>query len=167
MSTPVADPEAHQRDLQRYRRNLIVVAVISLLCGVAMGVFAIAPLREQPVEETLSPPVLRTAAPLATQSSVTNAPLVANTPVAETSGRSTAIEIETVDDSDLLNINTATVEQLVALPGIGETRAQDIIAHREAYGDFQSIQDITQVSGIGDGTLEKITPYITVGDVQD
>jgi competence protein ComEA len=63
----------------------------------------------------------------------------------------------------LLNINTATAEQLTSLPSIGETRAQDIVTYRESHGPFLSIEDIQQVPGIGAATFENIAPYITVG----
>lgn len=62
-----------------------------------------------------------------------------------------------------ININTADQEQLMQLPGIGETIAQRIIDYRKSYGDFQSLEDLTNVEGIGQGTLDKIYPYITTG----
>lgn len=62
----------------------------------------------------------------------------------------------------LVNINTATAEQLQQLPGIGEKRAQDIVADRTANGPFRIVEDITRVSGIGEGTLAGIIEHITV-----
>ena len=67
-----------------------------------------------------------------------------------------AAEIEPV------NINTADAVQLQTLPGIGQVRARDIIADREANGPFRYPEEITRVSGIGQGTLEEILNYITV-----
>lgn len=61
-----------------------------------------------------------------------------------------------------ININQASLEELQEIPGIGEARAQAIIAHREETGGFGSIEDIQQVSGIKGKTFEKIEPYITV-----
>ena len=52
------------------------------------------------------------------------------------------------DSSGLVNINTATVEELCTLSGIGESRANAIITYREQNGPFQSIEDIMKVSGI-------------------
>lgn len=63
---------------------------------------------------------------------------------------------------DSVNINTATAEQLQALPGIGATRAQDIVADRQANGPFRIPEDLMRVSGIGEGTLSEILEYITV-----
>lgn len=52
-------------------------------------------------------------------------------------------------ENRLVNINTATLEEFVALPGIGPALAKRIIAYREAHGPFQSIEDLTKVQGIG------------------
>lgn len=62
----------------------------------------------------------------------------------------------------LVNINTADVETLCTLPGIGESRARDIISYREANGGFESCEDIMKVSGIKTAAYEKIRDKITV-----
>ena len=65
---------------------------------------------------------------------------------------------------NLLDLNTATEEQLQTLPGIGEKRAADIIAHREAHGPFSIPEAITDVPGIGETTMKNIIDRITVED---
>lgn len=62
-----------------------------------------------------------------------------------------------------LNINQASFKELIAIPGITETKAASIIIYRETYGDFQSLDELIQVKYIGVATLEKIKPYLTVG----
>ena len=62
-----------------------------------------------------------------------------------------------------ININTATAQQLEALPGIGPTYAQRIIDYRKTHGDFQHLEELTNVSGIGQKRLEAILDYATVG----
>ena len=62
----------------------------------------------------------------------------------------------------LVNINTAGSEELQTLPGIGEKRAEAIIAYREDNGPFRIVEEITNVSGIGEGILSRIIDYITV-----
>ncbi len=64
---------------------------------------------------------------------------------------------------DKININTATVDQLDSLDGIGPSKAEAIIKYRETHGPFLKIEDITNVSGIGEKTFEKLKDYITVG----
>jgi len=64
----------------------------------------------------------------------------------------------------LVNINTADVETLMTLPGVGETKANAIVAERAANGSFRHVEDITRVSGIGEGLLAQIIDYITVED---
>ena len=62
----------------------------------------------------------------------------------------------------MVNLNTASKEDLMTLRGIGESRAEDIIHYREAFGGFKSIEDIMNVSGIKDAAFEKIKDSITV-----
>jgi comEA protein len=61
-----------------------------------------------------------------------------------------------------VNINTATKEELVALPGIGSTLADRIISFRENEGEFGSVEDLQQVKGISKKKLEKLKPHVTV-----
>lgn len=63
-----------------------------------------------------------------------------------------------------VNINRAELWLLQALPGIGPTRAQAIIDHRDQNGPFRSINELTRVEGIGTTTYEQIKPLITVAD---
>ncbi len=62
----------------------------------------------------------------------------------------------------LVNINTATLEELDTLPGIGPSLGQRIIQYREQVRGFTSVESITEVGGIGDATFQKIKPFITV-----
>ena len=61
-----------------------------------------------------------------------------------------------------VNINTADAEELMTLPGIGETRAADIIAYRQANGPFRMVEQLTDVPGIGEGILAGLIDYVTV-----
>ena len=65
-------------------------------------------------------------------------------------------------NTELININTATKEELDSLPGIGPTIAQRIIDYRDTNGPFNTIDDIKNVSGIGPSTFEQIKDLITV-----
>ncbi|AGK71446.1 DNA uptake protein [Streptococcus cristatus] len=64
--------------------------------------------------------------------------------------------------SGLVNLNTATEAELQTVSGIGQKKAQDIIAYREANGKFKSVDELKNVSGIGAKTLEKLKDYVTV-----
>ena len=63
---------------------------------------------------------------------------------------------------DLVNINTASESQLTKLPGIGPSKAAAIVAYREENGMFSSVENIKNVSGIGDATFSNIESMITV-----
>jgi competence protein ComEA len=59
-----------------------------------------------------------------------------------------------------VNINTATPEQLELLPGIGEARAQAVVAMRKQRGGFKSVDELTEVKGIGDIALDRLRPFV-------
>ena len=59
-----------------------------------------------------------------------------------------------------INLNTATVDQLKALPGIGDTRANQIIEFRTAIGQFSTLDQLLDIHGIGERTLEAIRPMV-------
>lgn len=62
-----------------------------------------------------------------------------------------------------LNINTATQSELEAVKGLGPTKAQSIIAYREANGNFKSVEDLDKVKGFGKASIEKLKGELTVG----
>lgn len=66
------------------------------------------------------------------------------------------------ESSDKINLNTATLAELQTISGIGAKRAQDIIDYRDANGGFSSVDDLANVSGIGEKTLEKLKSEVTV-----
>jgi len=90
-------------------------------------------------------------------------------PYLETIGDSTEIIVPIDSDSlkevsGKININTASLSELISLPGIGEKRAQKIIEYRENIGDFKNAEDIKKVKGIGEGIYTKIKDMIEISD---
>lgn len=68
----------------------------------------------------------------------------------------------TKKENNIVNINTATKEEFMTLPKIGESKANDIIKYRESIGSFKSIDEIKNVTGIKDALFETIKDYITI-----
>ena len=65
------------------------------------------------------------------------------------------------DLSGVVNVNTATAEQLMLLPGIGEAKARAILGRRKEQGAFKGVEDLLEVKGIGAAALDRIRPFVT------
>ena len=70
-------------------------------------------------------------------------------------------------EGEILDLNTASEADLTRLPGIGEKRAEDIVAWREENGGFSDTEELMEISGIGEGTYERVAPYVTTGGGDD
>jgi comEA protein len=65
-----------------------------------------------------------------------------------------------------VNLNSANVEQLTALPGVGEKLAERIVEYRQKSGGFKSVQELLNVKGIGERNFVKLQPHIQVGGAE-
>ena len=61
-----------------------------------------------------------------------------------------------------VNLNTASRDELVTVPGIGPAKAQAILDHRKTHGPFKSVDDLKQVKGFRDKLVERLRPELTV-----
>jgi competence protein ComEA len=86
-------------------------------------------------------------------------PVPGSTPVLRTGGADVAPAAE--DSQGRININTATAEELEALPSIGEVIATRIIEYREQNGPFRSVDDLIHVQGISDETIDEFRHLVT------
>lgn len=120
----------------RLSRAEIAVLVITGVLLALMGGYALGSGRTEPMEELVS---------------------VQTSPPAE--------EPTSLPESDLVDINTAGLEELMTLPGIGEVRAQAILDYREEHGPFEYVEDLIQVPGIGEGILAGLMEYATAGGI--
>jgi competence protein ComEA len=66
------------------------------------------------------------------------------------------------DVTHRVDLNRATRTELMAIPGIGPQLAERIVSHREGQGKFARVEDLTHVHGIGDATMNKLRPWVTV-----
>ncbi len=64
--------------------------------------------------------------------------------------------------SGVVNVNTATAEQLTLLPGVGDARAREIVAARQKHGGFKRVEDLLAIKGIGEQSLAKLRPYLAL-----
>lgn len=91
--------------------------------------------------------------------SVSSSPSSTSSPSDPSSGIS-----DTPSAAHLVDINRADATQLDTLPGIGPALSQRIIEYRQQNGRFETVEELVNVKGIGEKTLEKLKPYITCGD---
>jgi len=82
--------------------------------------------------------------------------------IVPTTGATTEAEAKPANTSGKINLNTATIEELDKLPGIGSVRAQAIIEYRQEHGRFLQIDDLKQVPGIGVKMFDQIRDKVTV-----
>lgn len=76
-------------------------------------------------------------------------------------------EVKSVESVEFpINVNTADVKTLTALPGIGEVKARAIVDYRTRHGRFTKLEDLLKVRGIGPKTLESISDKITLGEIE-
>lgn len=68
--------------------------------------------------------------------------------------------------SDRICLNTAGLDALLSLPGVGEKTAERILAYRDTYGKFVTVEQLLDVEGIGEGLLEKLRPYVYVEEIE-
>ena len=73
--------------------------------------------------------------------------------------------VKTFNSLEPIDLNTATYEQLLALPDIGPVLAQRILDYRQEHGSFKTIDELDNIKGIGPKTLEKLKPYLRVSNV--
>lgn len=79
------------------------------------------------------------------------------------SGEVSVYEEDTGDNkTSKVNINTASKQQLMTIPGVGEAKAQAILSYRETNGSFSSIEEVKKVDGIKDGVYAKMKEYIVI-----
>ncbi|MGG1552649.1 ComEA family DNA-binding protein [Paenibacillus ferrarius] len=69
---------------------------------------------------------------------------------------------QSIAQSTLLDLNTATLEQLDSLPGVGPSKAKAILEYRNQKGKFKRVEELKEVKGIGDKIFEKLRPYLYV-----
>lgn len=69
-----------------------------------------------------------------------------------------------LDSPPRIDLNSAGVDELKTLPGIGEVLAQRIVAYRREHGPFKSLDELTNVSGIGKSVIEKISDLVELGE---
>ena len=69
---------------------------------------------------------------------------------------------QTVRKDKVIDINKADIDELTEIPGIGLSTAKNIVEYRRTHGKFNSIEEIKNVKGIGEGKFKRIKDYITV-----
>lgn len=158
--------------------TVIVVAFCSgyYLRGTALGDAIVietektVPVTAEAVSQTA--PVSASAIPTTSQAPGPSATAPALSPSAEAEAPASPEEValsageEPLQEQqdDRLDLNTATLEELDTLPGIGPVLGQRILDYREEFGGFQTVEELLYVKGIGEKTLEKLENLVKVGE---
>ena len=88
----------------------------------------------------------------------------ARQPVVYSHRETAAVQVPLLRATGTVNINTASIPALIAIPGIGKTLAAQIVHYRQQNGPFRYPEDLLRISGIGTAKLNTLLPYICLGD---
>lgn len=138
-------------------RLVLFLAAAAIAASVLIGLYASRPLQfYQVVVASSQAPVSAAGVPTATPGTAASASEEEKLIEEDPSGPQEVLVEKSV------NLNTATLEELDRLPGVGPAIAQRIIDYREQNSGFYDIEELMDVSGIGEKTFAKLEPYITV-----
>ena len=138
----------------------VVTAVFFLIIGSLLPfIFGVANTRETVIEYVPVEATVTTSTSAETQDNHA-ASAEKNTTVSTTASESD----EPPQTIKKINLNTATVDELMTIRGIGETYAKRIVEFRESIGGFTYMEQLKEIEGIGDGRYNAWTPYLTLDD---
>ena len=146
--------------MRRQEQVLTVIAIV-LLAGVILYHALSSPLRYEVVVEGEGVTTETVVSTTAVSLSVTASDTVSEASP-ETPSEAPVTAPPGIDSTGRVNLNTATIEDLKTLKGIGDAKAQAILDDRTENGPFTSVDDLTRVSGIGQKTLDGLRDQITV-----
>lgn len=142
-------------------QSLFLIGVALLFAGGALGYIALSQPRVYDEPATAAVSKIRTAEPSASQAETTSS-VTKNTAAPSASAEETASDAPVVSVSFPLNLNTATVEELMQIDGLGPAKASAIVEYRAVRGGYTSVEQIMEIKGIGEGIYQQVAPYLTV-----
>lgn len=150
--------------LNKHEIALIVISLILTAVLVLYNIISVSNLSRITVNESSAANVIVSSESVSYTSGALSECSSDATEEASADNRSDSRYDETQSDlkDEYVNINTADSDELQKLPGIGSVKAEAIIEYRIENGSFRSVDDLINVKGIGEKTLEKLKPYAAV-----
>lgn len=118
------------------------------------------PINETPIETTTT--TTKTTSPIPKTTTTSKTTTITTNKKTTTQTQTTETTTSTANENNIININTASLNELLTIKGLGKTKAENIINYREINGNFNSIDELLNVNGIGQITFEKIKEFIKV-----
>lgn len=144
--------------------RIVVFLIVAFIIGVCIKMYLVSSHSLQRFDYSASDSLFQARSRLANTSESTLVQGGAHVSSADSGKYPDPFDSNEEEGGGKITLNTATREQLMTLPGVGESTADLILSYREKHGRFKTLDDLTNVHGIGPKKIERLRPYVTLGE---